>query len=60
MSCSLEESCGSSSDDDSILWTEGFDEVLDSIYLMDDDSDGISLRALVGPSSLNPKPYGFS
>ena len=36
---SSEESCGSSSDDDSVLWTEEFDGVLDSISLMVDDSD---------------------
>ena len=34
---SSEESCGSSSDDDSVLWTEEFDEELESISLMEDE-----------------------
>ena len=42
---SSEELCGSSSDDDSAMWTEEFDEELDSISMMDDDSDGIALGA---------------
>jgi len=31
---SSEESCGSSSDDDSDLWTEEFDEEFESIYFL--------------------------
>ena len=36
---SSEESFGSSSDDDSILWTEEFDEELDFISVMMDEDD---------------------
>ena len=53
---SSEESCGSSSDDDSVLWTEEFDEELESISFMDDDMDGIALGAFVGPFSGAPPP----
>ena len=52
---SSEESFGSSSDDDSILWTEEFDEELDFISVMMDEDD-IALEALVGPFTGAPPP----
>ena len=46
--------CGSSSDDDSVLWTEEFDEELESISLMDDDMEVLPLEPMLAPSRAPP------
>ena len=51
---SSEESCGSSSDDDSVLWTEEFYEELESISLMDDDMEVLPLEPMLAPSRAPP------
>ena len=53
---SSEESDGSSSVDDSSLWTEEFDE-LESISLMDDDLEVLPLEPMLAPSRA-PPPVG--
>lgn len=53
---SSEESDGSSSVDDSSLWTEEFDE-LESISLMDDDLEVLPLEPMLAPSRA-PPPFG--
>ena len=51
--------CGSSSVEDSGLWTEEIDEELESISLMDDDLIGsIALGAYVGPFTGAPPWWG--
>ena len=54
---SSEESCGSSSVDDSGLWTEEVDEELGSISLMDDDLEVLPLEPMLAPSRA-PPPFG--
>ena len=54
---SSEESFGSSSDDDSILWTEEFDKELDFISVMMDEDD-TALGAYVGPFTGAPPFWG--
>jgi hypothetical protein len=49
-----EESCGCSSDDDSVLWTEEVDEELESISLMDDDMEVLPLEPKLAPSRAPP------
>ena len=55
---SSEESCGSSSDDDSVLWTEEFDEELEYISLMDDDLEVLPLEPMLAPSRAHPPFWG--
>ena len=54
---SSEESCGSSSDDASGLWTEEADEELESISLMDDYLEVLPLEPMLAPSRA-PPPFG--
>ena len=55
---SSEESDGSSSVDDSSLWTEEFDEELESISLMDQRFGSFALGAYVGPFTGAPPFWG--
>ena len=56
---SSEESGGSSSVDDSSLWTEEFDEELESISLMDDDLEAsLPLEPMLAPSRAPPPFWG--
>ena len=54
---SSEESCGSSSVEDSGLWTEEVDEELESISLMDDDLEALPLEPMLAPSRAPPGPF---
>ena len=51
---SSEESCGSSSVEDSGLWTGEVDEELESISLMDDDLEVLPLEPMLAPSRAPP------
>ena len=48
---------GSSSVEDSGLWTEEVDEELESISLMDDDLEALPLEPMLAPSRA-PPPFG--
>ena len=43
--------------DDSSLWTEEFDEELESISLMDEDLEVLPLEPMLAPSRA-PPPFG--
>ena len=45
--------------DDSSLWTEEFDEVLDSISLMDDNMEVLPLEPKLSPSRAPPPCFGW-
>ena len=51
------ESDGSSSVDDFSLWTEEFDEELESISLMDEDLEVLPLEPMLAPPRAPPPPF---